>query len=346
MRALILIVVSLALIAGAAMAQDLGNRPPVKLPPGEAAPAPIVERQGGDTIFTAFTIPALPFAETGTTVGYNDDYDEMCPYGGMGPDVVYRFASTMLQFIDVDLCGSDYDTKIIIYDAAMHFVACNDDFYFDEPCGVYVSKLEHVSLGIGVYYIVIDGYGNSAGIYNLVVENPRRMRACVSRRRRAGGRAAPGSQLHRQLERRLQHGPWPSLPACHRRGGRFAHPLRREWVVRVPGYRLSRHGLVHAGDGYRRHDRDHGRRRAVVPPLRAVASGLRRRRRRPAGDRRCVPGRVHDASTATPRARRCGSGSGRRPSRPHPEPTVSTTTWCGSRDWPRPSPPRPRPGHR
>ncbi len=170
MRELVFVVLILA-FAVPATSQDLGNRPPAKAPPVDAAPAPIVERQGGDTLFTAFTIPALPFTTTGTTTGYNNDYDEVCPMDSMAPDVVYRFASTMVQIIDVDLCGSDFDTKVYIYDASLHLVACDDDFYFNEPCGVYVSKLEHVTLGVEVYYIVVDGYGNAAGTYNLVVEN-------------------------------------------------------------------------------------------------------------------------------------------------------------------------------
>jgi len=35
--------------------------------------------QGGDNIATATEIPSLPIVVTGTTVGYNDDYDEACP---------------------------------------------------------------------------------------------------------------------------------------------------------------------------------------------------------------------------------------------------------------------------
>ncbi len=44
--------------------------------------------------------------------------------------------------MNIDLCGSSYDTKLYVYDAAMNVIACNDDFYFGPPCGTYVSKLE------------------------------------------------------------------------------------------------------------------------------------------------------------------------------------------------------------
>ena len=50
-------------------------------------PSPI--RQGGEDIASAFYVSSLPFNDTGTTTGYNDDYDEVCPYSGStSPDVV------------------------------------------------------------------------------------------------------------------------------------------------------------------------------------------------------------------------------------------------------------------
>ncbi len=47
-------------------------------------------------------------------------------------------------------------------------MACNDDYYFGAPCGLYVSKLENVAFLAGTtYYIVIDGYGPDSGTYVL-----------------------------------------------------------------------------------------------------------------------------------------------------------------------------------
>ena len=52
----------------------------------------------------------------------------------------------------------------------LNLIACNDDFYFDDVCGIYVSKLEGVALmGGGTYYIVIDGYGDDFGDYELSI---------------------------------------------------------------------------------------------------------------------------------------------------------------------------------
>ncbi len=51
----------------------------------------------------------------------------------------------------------------------MHLIACSDDYYFNEPCGVYVSRIEEAALGVGTHYIVVDGYGNDSGNYVIAV---------------------------------------------------------------------------------------------------------------------------------------------------------------------------------
>ena len=74
--------------------------------------------------------------------------------------------------IDVDLCGSGYDTKTYIYDSDLNLVACNDDFYPNgDERGDYVSKIESAALSGGdTHFIVIDGYGGDYGDYILLVE--------------------------------------------------------------------------------------------------------------------------------------------------------------------------------
>ena len=169
MKAVILSFLVASLCLGSAIAQDLGNSRelPVKNTPIVTYEPPAVPRQGGDTIDDATVIPGLPYLITGTTAGYIDDYDEVCPYtGSTAPDVVYSFTPDSDVQIDVDLCGSGYDTKLYIYDADLRLIACNDDFYFDEVCGIYTSKIENVALfGGNTYYIVIDGYGGDFGPY-------------------------------------------------------------------------------------------------------------------------------------------------------------------------------------
>jgi len=173
MKAMLCACLVASLCIGSAIAQDLGNSRelPVKNTPIVTYEPPAVPKQGGDTIGDATVIPGLPFYTTGTTAGYIDNYDEMCPYGSSSPDVVYSFTPDSDVQINVDLCGSGYDTKTYIYDGEWpHLIACNDDFYFDEVCGTYTSKIENATLfGGNTYYIVIDGYGDDSGDYVLDV---------------------------------------------------------------------------------------------------------------------------------------------------------------------------------
>ena len=76
-------------LVGSAMAVDLGNQAPVKPEVTYPQNIPSDMRQGGDTILDAVEV-TLPVVDgSGTTVGYNDDYDEVCPYTqSTSPDVV------------------------------------------------------------------------------------------------------------------------------------------------------------------------------------------------------------------------------------------------------------------
>lgn len=160
--------------AGMAVAQDLDSSRDPSTKPGATVvyQNPVEHKQGGDTVFDATVITGLPFSDTGTTFGYFNDYDEVCPYtGSTSPDVVYSYTPNSDAVVRVDLCGSGYDTKLYVYDSGQTLVDCNDDFYFDEVCGNYVSAIELLLLTGGeTYYIVIDGYGGESGDYVLLVE--------------------------------------------------------------------------------------------------------------------------------------------------------------------------------
>ncbi len=154
-------------IVGVATAADWDNQMPVKsdshIYNDPNAPE---DRQGGETIADATIIPGIPYTDTGSTVGYVDDYDETCPYGGStAADVVYSWVSTITGAISVDLLGSDYDTKVYVYDSAMNLIACNDDFHPG-----YVSYIDEAIVLAGeTYHIIIDGYGDAIGNYVLSV---------------------------------------------------------------------------------------------------------------------------------------------------------------------------------
>jgi len=171
MRKMLVFVMMLAIV-GSAMAYDLGPKASAKGPAIHPVNVPSDTRQGGDTILDAVELTLPVVDETGTTAGYTNDYDEVCPYSNStSPDVVYTFTADAAQDIDVDLCGSSYDTKLYMYDVNLNLVACNDDFYFDDACGVYVSKLEQVAVAAGMqYYVIIDGYGGAFGNYLLNID--------------------------------------------------------------------------------------------------------------------------------------------------------------------------------
>ena len=169
MRSVIVALILVALAAAPVVAHDLGNRAPAKpvgavSPP--APPDPEVLRQGGDTILDAVRIPISTIDLAGTIVGYTDDYDVICPIESTSPDVVYSVVPDQDMLLNIDLCGSQYDTKVFVYDQNLHAVACNDDYYYGPPCGDYVSKIERLPvLGGNEYFIVVDGYFGDQGDY-------------------------------------------------------------------------------------------------------------------------------------------------------------------------------------
>ena len=132
-------------------------------------------RVQGDSIGNPFVIDALPFYATGTTVGFTDDYDEVCPYtGSTSPDVVYQLTIGDLEYpLVVDICESYYDSKVYMYSASdtTNPIACNDDFCTASHGQAWTSYLEISpdSIAAGTYYIVIDGYGGGSGDYVMSV---------------------------------------------------------------------------------------------------------------------------------------------------------------------------------
>jgi hypothetical protein len=144
-------------------------------------------REGGETIATAISVNSLPFNDIGYTCDNVNDYDEACPYtGSLAPDVVYSYTPSVNQYVNIDLCGSSYDTKVFVYENSYtpgFPYACNDDYYFDATCGIFVSALLNLSLtGGNTYYIVIDGYGGACGDYilNITGYTPPSCDGCIS----------------------------------------------------------------------------------------------------------------------------------------------------------------------
>jgi hypothetical protein len=125
---------------------------------------------GGETIATAVPILALPFADSGNTCGFINDYDEFCPYSGStSPDVVYSYSPGYDGFICPSLCSSSYDTKLYVYQDTYtpgSPYACNDDYCSGPNYPYeYLSYLEMSVYAGHTYYFIVDGYGGDCGEY-------------------------------------------------------------------------------------------------------------------------------------------------------------------------------------
>ena len=142
-------------------------------------------RQGGDEVEDAIIFTELPLMLLEQLKDILDNYDQVCPYdNSTSPDVVYSFTPEMNTFITIDLCNetTNYDSKVYVFENEAGNVAtlpngesaCNDD-YCNNSYQDYLSFLEGVQVFAGnTYYIVVDGYGGSAGEYeiNVYVSDP------------------------------------------------------------------------------------------------------------------------------------------------------------------------------
>ena len=117
---------------------------------------------------------------------YNGDttaatIDEDSAPDGFGTDldsknVWYKYTGTgSAQTISLDLCGSSYDTSVLVYtgtSGSLTLIAANDD---DSTCGTTIlqqqkSKVSFTSNGTTTYYITVEGYNpGSIGLFTMNV---------------------------------------------------------------------------------------------------------------------------------------------------------------------------------
>jgi len=127
--------------------------------------------QGGDDISSAVAITEVPSTVSGTTVGFNDDYYEVCPLAATGGlDVVYSYTPTEDEWITLNLCFGEtyFDTRMYVYENAEtpgDPYRCNDDAcyspVYDEHA--YISRISDMPVYSGnTYYIVVDGFNQDA----------------------------------------------------------------------------------------------------------------------------------------------------------------------------------------
>jgi hypothetical protein len=139
---------------------------------------PPATRQGGDTFETATMIEALPYTDSGSTVGLSADYGPYADLSGLvcdiegfysatqtgsGADAVYSIELAEAANVNISLCESTYDTGLGVFTADGVLVAASDDF-----CS-FQSEIT-CQMPAGMYYIVVSGWGTSEGDYTLNVD--------------------------------------------------------------------------------------------------------------------------------------------------------------------------------
>ncbi len=115
-----------------------------------------------------YYISALPYVTTGSTATAINNYNNCI--GSTSQDVVYTLlATSCARDIVVSLCGSSYDTALEVrYGGACPGTtqaACNDDY---PGCGLQ-SQVSFTTLPNTVYYIIVHGYANNSGAFNISV---------------------------------------------------------------------------------------------------------------------------------------------------------------------------------
>jgi len=121
--------------------------------------------QGGDTIGDATEISELPYDDTGTTTGYNNDYVGSCIYDAGAPDVVYAYTPDADMEITANTFGSSFDTGLYVYENdESNEIACNDD------AGSLQSEVTFNATSGNTYYFIINGYYQANGDYIFHVE--------------------------------------------------------------------------------------------------------------------------------------------------------------------------------
>lgn len=118
----------------------------------------------GDEMADAIPVTTLPFIDTrNSSFCYSNQN-----YVYNSPDVYYALnPNPMMNSITASLCGSSFDTFLSVVDATGNVIAYNDD---DPSCGNQ-SALTFSTSTLGLCYLVVEGWGASAGDYTLTINS-------------------------------------------------------------------------------------------------------------------------------------------------------------------------------
>ena len=124
----------------------------------------------GDTINDPFIIDfphTYVYSDSGSNVSYVNDYDVP---GGDGKDVVYLLSIPYNVTVNISTAGSDYDTKLAIYNAN-NPPAPNTQLYYNDDFYGLQAGFRNLSLSsANDYYIVLDASGPAEGNYHFSIE--------------------------------------------------------------------------------------------------------------------------------------------------------------------------------
>jgi hypothetical protein len=117
----------------------------------------------GDFTNDAIAVTSLPYTSTGNnSICYSN---QNLVYNS--PDLYYQLnPSPLMQSIHVSLCGSSFDTFLSVIDAQGNVMAFNDD---GDNCGT-ASELTFDPQGQGLVYIIVEGWGNSTGEFDIQID--------------------------------------------------------------------------------------------------------------------------------------------------------------------------------
>jgi hypothetical protein len=114
----------------------------------------------GDDTSDPIVVSTLPYTNTGDN-SYCYSNDNLV-YNS--PDVYYQVSPSLsTQSINVSLCGSSFDTFLSVVDPFGNIIAFNDDA---SSCGTQ-SSLTFDTEGLGLVYIIVEGWGSASGAYTI-----------------------------------------------------------------------------------------------------------------------------------------------------------------------------------
>jgi len=131
----------------------------------------VVRAQQGNTCADPFPIASFPFQQSGTTVGFQDNFsfpDSQCPgittaTGQGSPDNIYTFTVTTLTDFTITVHNPSFSAVVYLFaDCANVGTSCRGADNNPTPQII-------VTLQSGTYYVVVDG-DTGSGTYTLTVE--------------------------------------------------------------------------------------------------------------------------------------------------------------------------------